>query len=202
MCWYGRETEHWLRCCAGTSSPLCSSLEESGDLGRFRGQSLCHCRWTGWAIDACCRHRSYGSGQRSGWDAERPLWLQKAMRRDSFVCVVSYFYTYTCTHVCTCVYLETAWVLHFICGRSITILVFIKLCPLTGEAWIQAASLFCMLESWDYKTSYSIRGVCVCVCVWGRGLDLDSISQLPVVWYARSLLGSLSQAVRQQLYGN
>lgn len=43
----GGGTEHWLRCCAGTSSPLCSSLEESGDLGRLRGQSLCHCRWTG-----------------------------------------------------------------------------------------------------------------------------------------------------------
>lgn len=44
------------------------------------------------------------------------------------------FYIYMHTHVCVCVCLETAWFLHFICGRSITTLFFFLVVPLNGEA--------------------------------------------------------------------
>lgn len=64
------------------------------------------------------------------------------------------FYIYT--HVCVCVYVETAWFLHFICGRSITTLVFPSCAPSqgslnTGSFFCLFLIVFCMLKSWDYK---------------------------------------------------
>lgn len=106
-------------------------------------------------------HRSHRGGQRSGWVAGVPVWLQKATGRDSFVCI---FLSFMHTHVCIYVYLETAWFLHFICGRSITIF-FFKLCPLTGEDWIQATFSICFELYFDAgnlglqnNSSYSVWG--------------------------------------------
>lgn len=59
--------------------------------------------------------------------------------------------------MCVCVYLETAWFLHFICGRSITTLFFFLVVPLnrgslnTGNFFCLFLIVFCMLEGWDYK---------------------------------------------------
>lgn len=68
-----------------------------------------------------------------------------------------------------CLYLETAWFLHFICGRSVTF--FFNLCLLTGEAWMQAMFFkffLCAGKLGLHESShYGFQGVCVCVCVQG-----------------------------------
>lgn len=89
------EAEHCLRCCAGTSSSLSSFLDGSGDIGKGLDRQA--------ELDAFCSHRgSHGGGHRSGQVAGVPVWLQKATRRDSYVCIFKILYIHTC------VYVETA----------------------------------------------------------------------------------------------
>lgn len=116
------EAEHCLRCCAGTSSPLSSVLDESGG---FESQCL----------DAFCGHTGLMEVARGLAGLQESLSDCKKPQEGTVLCLFFKFYTHT--HVCVCIsmYLETAWFLHFICGRSITTLFFLsKLCPLTGEA--------------------------------------------------------------------
>lgn len=99
--------------------------------------------------------------------------------------------------MCVCVYLETAWFLHFICGRSITTLVFPSFAPSQGKPEYRQLLLFvfnCVLHAGKLglqnNSSYS---------VWGGGNRVRSWLIPSVVWSIRSLVGSLSWAGRQQL---
>lgn len=100
-----------------------------------------------------------------------------------------------------CLYLETAWFLHFICGRSVTIF-FFNLCLLTGEAWMQAIFFLIFFVCWEAGTAWKQslwlpRGVCVRVRAGGngRGPGLGSTGQLLEVGDESLLM----QAVSQQL---
>lgn len=83
-----------------------------------------------------------------------PCLTAKSHKKGQFcLCFLNFIYT----HTRVCVYLKTAWFLHFICGRSITTLFFFQVVPLnrgslnTSNFFCLFLIVFCMLESWDYK---------------------------------------------------
>lgn len=122
-------------------------------------------RWAA-ALGAFCRHTGVLARMQEG------CW-QKVSRREFFLLLFFFFNIYIHAHRCVCVgiclYLETAWFLHFICGRSVTF--FFNLCLLTGEAWMQAMFFkffLCAGKLGLHESShYGFQGVCVCVCVQG-----------------------------------
>lgn len=110
-------------------------------------------------------------------------------------------------HVGICLYLETAWFLHFICGRSMTIfllVLFFNLC-LFNRGSLNTGSVFFnyflyVLGSWDCMEAVTIASKgCVCVCVYaggnGHSPGLGSVGQLLEVGDESLLI----QAVSQQL---
>lgn len=176
------EAEHCLRCCAGTSSSLSSFLDGSGDIGKGLDPQA--------ELDAFCSHRgSHGGGHRSGQVAGVPVWLQKATRRDSFVCIFKILYIHTRVCMCIC---RNCLVFALYLWQKHNYFSFSKLCPFTGKPEYRQLFLFvfnCILHAeklgLQKNSSYS---------VWGGGNRVRSwltpISQLPVVWSIRSLLAA------------
>lgn len=107
--------------------------------------------------DAFCGHTGLVEVARGLAGLQESLSDCKKPQEGTVLCLFFKFYTHT--HVCVCIsmYLETAWFLHFICGRSITTLFFVQVVPLnrgslnTGNFFYLFLIVFCMLESWDYK---------------------------------------------------
>lgn len=107
-----------------------------------------------------------------------------------------------------CLYLETAWFLHFICGRSMTIIFFFfKLVPLkrgslnTGNVCLFVCLIFyffIFFVSWEAGTAqkqllWLPRGECVCAGGNGHSPGLGSIGQLLEVGDKSFLMQTVSQ---------